>query len=313
MPHLSRTSWLRSALTAVAVPLVARRRAAAQGAPVRIGASSNESSGGVFYASDLGLFERAGLATEILILQNGAAIGAAIAGGSLDIGTSSAFVFMNARRHGLPYTLIAPGTLYESNNAASLLVVPANSPIHSARDLNGKTIGGIGVGALDNLAIVSWIDQNGGDSTTVKVLETSPSTMVDAMEQGRIAAAVLGEPQLSAAGNRIRTLGKAYDAIAKTFMLSVWFTTIEWATKNPGTAKRFTNALEQAATWSAANPERAAVSLEKWTKIKIPRVRTRSAPRLEAGLIQPICDLALKYKMIDKPMDAREFIWNGRA
>ena len=309
--HLSRSAWLGrvSALAAASTGL--RIPALAQTATVRIGSPANEANADVFYAVDMGYFERAGLPVDIQILQNGAAVGAAIAGGSLDVGSSSPFVFMNARRHGLPYTLIAPGALYESTNPSVMMCVAANSPIRTAKELNGKIVGGITVGALDQLSIWAWVDQNGGDSTSIKVVEIRPSEMTEALEQGRMAAALIPEPQLSAAGDRIRTIGKAYDAVAKTFMISVWFTNTDWAAKNPASVQKFFSAMTQASRWAAANPEKAAPILEKWSKIKVTRIRTRSSQRLDAALIQPICDAAWKYKMIEAPMDARTFIWRA--
>jgi NitT/TauT family transport system substrate-binding protein len=194
-----------------------------------------------------------------------------------------------------------------------MLVVPAGSPIRSAKELDGKVVGGITVGALDELAVRSWLDANGGDSKTVKVIEIAPSAMVAALEEGGLAAALIPEPQLSAAGNRIRPLGPAYDAVAKTMMISVWYTTYDYATKHPTEVRRSLDAMSQTSGWAAANREKAADILEKWTKIRVPRIRTMNATRLDAGLIQPICDAAWKYKMIDAPMNARDFIWTGKA
>ena len=312
--RLRRSSWLRQVLaTAAAIPIVRARSAEAETSLVRIGNSPVEANGSPFYAEDMGFFQRAGLTTHVDILHNGAAVAAAVAGGSLDIGPSSPFVFMNAWRHRLPVTLIAPGGLYESSEATTLLVVPPASPIQSAKDLNGKVIGGLTIGAMDQLSIWSWVDQNGGDSSTVKVVEISPNEMVDAMEQGRIAAALLPDPQLSAAGSRVRSLGKPYDAIAKTFLASVWYTTRDWASQNPLSVRKFVQAMAEAATWAGANPEKAAVSLEKWTRVKEARIRTHYGTKLDPALIQPICDQAYKYKMIDAPIEAQAFIWNGRA
>jgi NitT/TauT family transport system substrate-binding protein len=310
---LSRAACLRAAAAALVAPALNGGRAAAQAVPIRLGAANNEPNAYAFFAKDGGFFDKVGLPVDISILQNGAAIGAAIAGGSLDIGMSSPFVFMNARRHGLPYTIIAPGALYESTDPNGAMVVPAASTIRTAKELEGKTIAGITVGAMDELAIRAWIDQNGGDSRTVKVIEIPSSAMVDAMEQGRIGAALLPEPQLTAAGNRVRQIGRGYDAIAKTLMISVWFTTYTWAENHPVEARKFADAMSQTAVWAAANREKAAEILEKWTKIKVPRIRTISAQHYDPALVQPICDGALKYKMIDAPMNAKDFFWNGKA
>lgn len=309
---ISRKHLLAAGVSAAALPLALGTRVSAQAAAIRIGTTLNEGSGPVFYAADQGFFRKAGLDAEVIVLQNGAAVGAALAGGSLDVGTSSTFVFMNAFRHNLPYSIVAPGSLYRSDDPTTLLVVSANSPITSARDLNGKIVAGISLGATDQVAALKWIDQNGGDSKTIEFLESAPSTMVAGLESGRFAAAMLVDPQLTAAGTRVRSLGKAYDAIAKNFMLSVWFANNDWVSKNVDRVKRLNSALNEAAAWALASPEGAAASLEKWTKVTVQRTRMRYANRLDPSLIQPVCDAAFKYKVIETPLDARSFFWTAR-
>jgi NitT/TauT family transport system substrate-binding protein len=310
--RLSRATWVRSAALAFGAALYSRP-VRAQPLTVRVGAAANEASGPIFYAKDLGFFDKGGLNVEIVMLANGAAIAAGMAGGSLEIGASNPITFLNARRRGLPYTVIAPGILYESRDPYAMLVVAATSPLRVAKDFNDKVIAGSSLGGLDELSIRSWLDQNGGDSTTVKIVELSPAAMVDALEQGRIAAAILPEPLLSAAGTRIRKAGAAYDAIAKTMLISIWFTSYTWAQQHNAEERKFRDAMFQSHAWAAANREKAAEILEKWTKIHVARVRTTGATRLDAGQIQPICDAALKYKIIDAPANAKDWIWNGKV
>jgi NitT/TauT family transport system substrate-binding protein len=289
------------------------RPAYGQSTAIRIGTTLNEGSGPVFYGVDQGIFARLGLNVEAIVLQNGAAVGAALAGGSLEVGTSSTFVFMNAWRHNLPYVIVAPGVLYRADdpNQISGLAVARDSSIARARDLNGKIIAGITVGALDNLATLEWMDENGGDSKSIKFVETSSSSMADAIEAGRVSAALIVEPQLTAAGDRVRVIGRPYSSIAKSYMLSVWFANTDWATKNASTVRLLNDALNQSAAWAVANPENAAAILEKWTKLKLARPSLQFARRLDANLVQPVCDAALKYKMIDTQLDARKFLWSA--
>lgn len=311
----SRSTWLRlAAASALATPAMLHAdSASAQTVTLRAACSPNEVNGDLFYAVDLGYFSRAGLNVDVQVMQNGAVVAAAMSGGSLEVGSSSSFVFMNARRHGLPYTIIAPGALHQVGDVEGALVVAASSAVRSARELNGKTVGGGTVGALDQLAAFSWIDQNGGDSSTIKMIEIPLPSTADALEQNRVAAAMLPEPFLTGAGSRIRILGKAYDAVAKSYLLSLWFTTTDFATKNPLAVRKFFDAMTQASAWAGTHREQAAVIIEKWTKIKVPKILTTSARRLDPALIQPICDQAFKYKMIETPMDARDFIWPMRT
>jgi NitT/TauT family transport system substrate-binding protein len=310
---VKRRLLLRRAFAAAAVLSAAPAGLGAQAYKLRIGSQPGEASADVFYAADMGYFERVKLPFEISILKNGAATAAAVAGGSLDVGEGSVFTFMNAVRHGLPYTMIAPGSIYDSNAPTNLLMAAANSSIRSAKDLNGKIVGGQITGALDQLTILAWVDQNGGDAKTVKVVEISLAAMAEALELGRIDAANMQEPYIGAAGSRLRVLGKSYDAVAKQFMASAWFTTKTFAAKEPDLVRRFADGVTQAAAWAGANPEKAAAILEKWTSVKEPRIHTRNALRLDAALVQPVCDAALKYKMIDAPLDAKEFFWANRS
>ena len=63
------------------------RPARAQGlTPLRVGATANDTYAEAYYAQDLGIFTKAGLAVEITTFTNGAAVSSAIAAGALDVG-----------------------------------------------------------------------------------------------------------------------------------------------------------------------------------------------------------------------------------
>src|SRR6202012_203433 len=57
---------------------------------ITVGASTDDLVRPLLYAGDAALSKRAGLAGEIVKLANGAAVAAAVAGGSLDLGKGSA-------------------------------------------------------------------------------------------------------------------------------------------------------------------------------------------------------------------------------
>lgn len=72
---------------------------------------------------------------------------------------------VNAHAHGVPLKIIAPGEPYENTKLFAGLVVPRNSPVRSVRDLNA-------------LAVMSFLDQNGGDGASVKFVEVSVNASV---------------------------------------------------------------------------------------------------------------------------------------
>ena len=113
-----------------------RSRAAAQTSPalipLKIGVIPIESAAEAFYAVDMGFFKKQGLDVELQMMQNGSAIAAAVAGGSLDIGFADTISIATAHARGLPFIYLAP-TLLNSYAAPTLaMLVSGAGPIKEA-------------------------------------------------------------------------------------------------------------------------------------------------------------------------------------
>ncbi len=145
---MNRRSLLRLS-PAVGAGLVAAHpsRVRAQGSPatIRAGVAIADSYAEAYYGDDAGIFRTAGLALDIHPLANSGAIAAAIVGGSLDVGVGSPPQVAAARLNGLPFAFFAPSAVFVPEAPTTLLMVPKNSPIRTAADVNGKTV------AADNL------------------------------------------------------------------------------------------------------------------------------------------------------------------
>jgi NitT/TauT family transport system substrate-binding protein len=293
-------------------PVAAR----AQAAPVklRVGTGTVEADAQIFYAADMGFFKKNNLDVEIVKLRSGTTTMAAIAAGDLQCGIANVMSLGGAHQRNVPITLIAPGAYSDAAVATTVFVVAPDSPIKMAKDLNGKTVAVISLGGLDQLAVDVWIDKNGGDLTSVKCLEVPPSGMAVALVQGRIACALMNDPELAQAleAKQVRPLANAYDAIAKLFLQTAWFSTPDWLEKNKETARRFADALVAGGQWGMANPEQAGAILAKWTGSKEAHTKTRFATKLEPALIQPVYDAGYKYKLIAGAVTAADFCWNGK-
>jgi NitT/TauT family transport system substrate-binding protein len=273
---------------------------------LHVGCGGTEFDAEAYYAQELGLFKKAGLNVEIQRMRGGPDVQAAVAGGSFQIGDTNILSLAAAKQHGQSITVIAPGAQYAAAAPTSLLVVMPDSPFHVAKDLNGKTVTGISVGGLDQLYIDEWIDKNGGDISTVKFVELPPSAMVPALQAGRVDAASLSEPFLDIERSKLRVLAHDVEAVSPNNMITAWFTTSEWAAKNPATVKAFATAIGEAAVWANKNPEAAAKILGKYMAIDEPRTHAQYASSLDPALITPILDGATKYKLLSGPMTFAE-------
>jgi NitT/TauT family transport system substrate-binding protein len=291
-------------------------RAQSAPVPVRIGSVAADTYAGGYYALDLGLFDKAGLSVEVTPFANGAAMAAAAAGGSIDVGIGDATELANGISRGLPFVLIAGGGVYSSAAPTTTLCVSKSSTIARAADLEGQTLGVISLVSLMSAGVKSWLTQNGADITKIHFVEMPFPQMPGALSRGVLAAATLGEPIMSdALAADAKILGKPYDAIAKQFNISDWFTTRDWLAKNPDVGKRFVGAIYDAARWANTHHDDSAAILAKYTKIDVDRIRhmNRSgyATDLRASMVQPVLDTAFKYKALGTATAASSMIAKG--
>lgn len=283
---------------------------------LRIGVKATDSDAQVYYAKELGYFKDAGLNVEIRQISDGAAIASGVVSKSLEIGSANVTSVATSAAEGLPFTFLAPGSMYDENGPISAsLVVPKDSKVKTAADLNGKTVAVNGLKNITDLAVKSWADKNGGDSKTLKFIEFPFPQMPAALDQGKVDAALILEPALSkAVGNCCRVLSNAYSGISERFMTSGWVTTKEWSEKNPEQAKKFSEVMAKTAAWAnkEENHEKSAEILVKNLEIEEKTAanmkRAIYGETLEAGLIQPQIDVGVKYKVVTKEIDAKDLI-----
>jgi NitT/TauT family transport system substrate-binding protein len=283
---------------------------------LRIGLKPTDSDAQVFYAQELGYFEEAGLNVEVRQLAGGAPISSGVASGSLDIGSANVTSVATAYSEGLPFAFIAPGSVYDANGPISAaLAVAKDSPYRSAEDLNGKTVAVNGLNNITDVAVKAWVDNNGGDSSTLEFVEFPFPEMPAAVEQGRVDAALMLEPGLTAAlESCCRVLGKAYSGIDNHFMTSGWVTTQQWAQQNPEAVNKFAEVMQKAAQWAnqEQNHQRSAEILVEHLDIEEETANSMQravyGETLDPAMIQPQIDAAAEYGVIEEPFDATELI-----
>jgi NitT/TauT family transport system substrate-binding protein len=298
----NRARALRSLTFAAAAFSALGARASAQSRPViRVATLPSEAAAEVFYAQEMGFFANAGIDVDIQIMQNGAAVAAAVASNAVDVGWTTPVSLAIARQKGIPFLTIAPAVLYTSAAPFTALFVAQGSPIRTASDLRGKVIGANGLGTMTEYGPRAWIDRNGGDSTQVRFLELPFSAMVDSLVAGRVDAAEIGEPALAVATAKNHLLAYPMNAVASEFMFGVWFGGMAWVKAHADLVARFAGAIHNTAVWAntPANQVRSGAILSQYTKIPIPVIATMTRARygeaLTAALMQPVIDVAAHY------------------
>ncbi len=270
----------------------------------------------VFYGVDMGFFDKAGIDIEMVPLTNGAAIVAAVASGTIDIGVGNTLTVESAFHKGLPLTVIAPGAASENSAPSNVLLVLKNSPLKTASDLNGKVIGVSPLRAIGDVATSAWIDKNGGDSSTVKYIEVPFPQAEAVLTQGRADAAFCSEPFITQAKATTRIFANTFSAIGDGFLVTAFFAAKPWAQANAPLVARFAAVIREVAAWANKNPDASADILAKYAKIDPAivkaSVRSRFATTLTPGQFQPTIDASAKYKLLDASFPAQDMLFSSK-
>jgi NitT/TauT family transport system substrate-binding protein len=297
---------------AASLPALGRRASAQTAGPVRVAFMYTDAFAQAGYADAAGFFKQADVSVQLVTLPNSGSIAAAVAGGSLDVGLANPVSLANAIEQGLPFVAIAAGALFSERKPQALLLVPLSSPVQSAKDLEGKTVGLIEIRGITQTAMKSWLVKNGADPSLVHYAEMPFPAMGPAMQQNRIDAAFISEPALVALRSTTRPIGDPYSAIASEWYLNLWFTTKSWLAANPATAHRFVQAIQKSAPWVNAHPVETGAVLQKYVAIPddvMTRVvRSQFAGDFQVSRIQPVLDVAARDGAIKRPLDAHDMI-----
>jgi len=281
-------------------------------ATIRICAFNVDSYAEPFYALDQGFLAKAGIALELIYLPNAGGIAQAASANVIDIGMCDPLQVANPFLAGIGLAFFGGSALYTSEAPTTLLVVDKNSAIRSAKDLEGQTIAVVALASISSLAVREWLQDNGADQSKVKIVELPFAAMVAALGRGTIAGALLAEPFLSAGRADVRVLAKAFDAIAKSFYISSFFATRDYLTKNRDLARRFLGVMYDTARWANVHHAESAPILAKYSKLELERIgamtRISYGTSFDAARIQPVLDIAYKYKQLEKPVNAKDII-----
>jgi sulfonate transport system substrate-binding protein len=147
-------------------------------------------------ARQLGEYDKAGLAVELVDLKGGSDALKAVLGGSADVvsGYFDHCVNLAAKKQELQSFVV-----YDRYPGEVLVVSPKHTAeIKSVKDLTGKKVGVSAPGSSTDFFLKYLLKKNGIDPTSVAVIGVGlGGTAVAAMEQGEIDAAVMLDPSVT--------------------------------------------------------------------------------------------------------------------
>ena len=307
---ISRDRALRLALAPLLATAVRMPAFAQTPKPLRVAATANDTFAEAYYAQDAGMFRSAGLNVELATFTNGQQVATAVTTGTTDIGVSNPVSVIQAVQHDVPLVCVAAAAQYASDVPGTALFVARDAPFRTAKDLEGRTVALGSLKDLSTAGVAAWFGASGIDmASAVKVVEVPFSEMGAALARGTVQAASIPEPYQSAAKPEIRLLANYFDVLAvKRFMLCMWVATPTFVEQNRELARRFARSIYATAKWANSRHAESAAILAKYSHIDVAVINAMSravyAESLVPAELQPVADLAYKYKLIAAPFKA---------
>src|SRR4030088_234571 len=208
-------------------------------------------------AKQLGEYDKAGLAVELVDLKGGSDALKAVLGGSADVvsGYFDHCVNLAAKKQELVSFVV-----YDRYPGLVLVVSPAHTnEIKSIKDLAGKKVGVSAPGSSTDFFLKYLLKKNGLDPTSAAVIGVGlGATAVAAMQQGQIDAAVMLDPAVTVLqGNHpdLRILSdtrteKDHQAVfGGDYPGGALYTTTAWIASHEKETQALTNAIVNTLKW----------------------------------------------------------------
>jgi NitT/TauT family transport system substrate-binding protein len=271
----------------------------------------------VYYAIKEGLYRKAGLDLQVVPTSSGTAATTALVAGAYEMSKGSLISGFVAHLRDLPLVMVANGAIWDPKVPFSMMLVAKDSAIKTGADMDGKTIGVPALNDLNTLVSSAWVDQNGGDSKTLKYVEIPNSVAADALASHRIDATVMQDPQMAAAvdSGKARELAAAYSAVSTHFVFGAYFANKAWAEQHVDAVRAFARITYAAAAYTNTHHAETAPMMAAITKIPLAVFekmgRVDGATTADPSLIQPLIDAAAKYHQIPRDFPAKEMFFSG--
>src|SRR5450755_1679300 len=208
-------------------------------------------------ARELGEFEKAGLAVELVDLKGGSDALKAVPGGSADVVSG---YFDHCVNPAATAEELQAFVLYDRYPGLVVVVSPShNGEIKSIKDLAGKKVGVSAPGSSTDFFLKYLLKKNGVDSSGVAVIGVGlGATSVAAMEQGQIDAAVMLDPSVTVLQGahpdlRIlsdtRTQKDTLDVFGGEYPGGALYSTTAWVASHEKEVQALTNAIVNTLAW----------------------------------------------------------------
>ncbi|MFE4666291.1 ABC transporter substrate-binding protein [Streptomyces sp. NPDC056716] len=234
-----------------------------------------------------GIYEKHGLDITMTTAQGGSAIVPGVVSGQFQFGFSNTTSLMVAQSNGVQVKAVSGGvaTTGVDGEDYGALVVKEGGSLKSAKDLEGRTVA---VNTLKNIldtSVRESVRKAGGDPSKVKFVELAFDQMPAALEQGQVDAAMAVEPALTTMLDQGGVqLASPYVDVAEDLTVALYFTSQEYAERNPAVVEKFQQATAEALAYANSHPDEVRDIVSTYTEIPASVLAEMTLPKWPADI-----------------------------
>lgn len=270
-----------------------------------------------YIAESEGYFDEHGLDVELINGADPASMQAQVVSGDVDVAMGAWMNVATSYSQGVPIQVIGGNGVVSDEMDNSGVLASPESDVQSLEDLEGRTIGVVGVNTGSDIPVLQALEAVGVDASTVSQIEIPYAGMEAALEQDTVDAVVPTDTfyhQMVEAGYPV--LSNPVREYQGNMPGTVWMATEDWLSDNAETAEAFLAAMEQAVAFyedennidsvKAAYAEVNQVDTSEAPDTFVPADVTINRAESQAGI-----DAMVHFDLMQNPVEVEDVLWDG--
>lgn len=276
--------------------------------PITVGVIPIVDTAPIWLGVDQGFFEDEGLDVTVQTTSGGAAAVPGVVSGTYDFAFGNLVSVMVAQDKGLDLRYVANGNSTAGDPDFGGVVVNADSPIQSPKDLSGKTVSVNNLQNIGDTTIRTVVDADGGDGASVKFVEVGFPDAEAALTNNQIDAAWIVDPFFHAAlDHGARLITTNFSDFDPNLDIAGYFTLGKTIAEKPDLVEHFVAAMNKSLEFADANHDEVKRIVTTYTKMTMDQLDDIVIPKFNVDFNkeadQKLADAALKYGTLGKQLD----------
>lgn len=265
-----------------------------------------------------GFFSKRGLKIEDSEGVAPAPIMAQVVAGKLDVGFTTIPALVAAASNGAPLQAIsAVDGVIDPKGPESAIMVPADSPIKSPKDLEGKKVAVVALQSELDVLMREVVKRAGADPSKVQSVQVPFPEMTTALKAGRVDAAVETEPFVTLGKQQgLKAIDYPETEVVPNGTVTAFVASKKFIAEDADVVKRFQAAMKESLAYAGAHPGEAQAIMPQIADIKPKLLKqinlgTIFRPGVDKASIEKFVQLQQQFGFVKDPPSADDLLAPG--